>query len=181
MTISARLAICLLFGLVAGCAEVEKRVEAPPPEPPIVVEEAPPAVVEDKIQSQPLKYLVGRNLKPMPTRPLNVRSKCSHRDDIGTRTNLNLLVKNAEIKTFVANVNIPKHGACRFDLRNFRQTETLPQALLAARDGSDCTVRLWEQGDRVTVAFNNCPRSCDGEAFSYLWPIMVETKSGRCF
>lgn len=175
-----RLAACLSIGLVAGCAEVEKHVEAPPPEPQ-VVEEAPPPPVERHIQSQPLKYLVGRNLKPMPTRPLNVRSKCAHKDDVGTRTRLSLLVKNAEVKTFSANVDIPKRGSCHFNLRDFKQTETLPQALLSAKDGSDCTVRLWEQGDRVTVAFNNCPRSCDGEAFSYLWPIMVEAKSGRCF
>jgi len=180
MTIPNRLTTCLLFGLVAGCAQVEKRVEAPPPEPK-VLEEAPVVIIERKLESQPLKYLAGRNLQPMPTRPLNVRSKCSHQDDIGTRTRLSLLVKNAEVKTFMADVNMPKHGSCRFNLRDFQQTATLPQALLAAKDGSDCTVRLWEQGDRVTVAFNNCPQSCDGEAFSYLWPIMVEAKTGRCF
>lgn len=181
MRIRSRLTACLLIGLAVGCAEVEKRPEAPPPEPKVVEEAPPPPAVERKMESQPLKYLAGRNLKPMPTRPLNVRSKCSHRDDVGTRTRLSLLVKNAEVKTFTANVDIPKRGACRFNLRDFKQTATLPQALLAAKDGSECTVRLWEQGDRVTVAFNNCPQSCDGEAFSYLWPIMVETKSGRCF
>lgn len=178
-----RRAACLLIVLAAGCAEVEKRVEAPPPPEPKVVEVPPaePIVVEKKIESQPLKYLIGRDLKPMPTRPLNVRSKCSHKDAVGTRTRLSLLVKNAEVKTFLAQVSIPKRGTCRFDLRNFKQTATLPQALLAAKDGSDCTVRLWEQGDRVTVAFNSCPQSCDGEAFNYLWPIMVEAKTGRCF
>lgn len=179
MKISSRLIACLPLGLAAGCAEVDKRVEAPLPGPD-VVEEAP-AAAEQKVESQPLKHLAGRRLKPMPTRPLNVRSKCSYRDDIGTRTRLSLLVKDAEVKTFTADVNMPKHGACRFDLQHFRQTAALPQVLLAARDGSDCTVRLWEQGDRVTVAFNNCPQSCDGEAFSYLWPIMVEAKTGRCF
>ena len=30
----------------------------------------------------PLKYLAGRNLKPQPTRPLNVKSSCSHRDAV---------------------------------------------------------------------------------------------------
>lgn len=181
MKLPSRLTACLLIGLAAGCAEVERRVDTPPSEPKIAEEVPPPPVVEKKPESQLLKYLVGRNLKPMPTRPLNVRSKCSHKDDVGTRTRLNLLVKNAEVKAFAANIDIPKRGTCRFNLRNFKQTATLPQALLAAKDGSECTVRLWEQGDRVTLAFNNCPQSCDGEAFSYLWPIMVETKSGRCF
>jgi hypothetical protein len=39
---------------------------------------------------------------------------------------------------------------------------------------------MWEQGNNVTIAFNNCPKSCDGDAFSYLWPLIVEGKSGRC-
>jgi hypothetical protein len=57
----------------------------------------------------------------------------------------------------------------------------MPQALLQHRSESSCTARLWEQGARVTIAFNSCPKSCEGDAFSYLWPIMVEAKSGRCF
>jgi len=32
----------------------------------------------------------------------------------------------------------------------------------------------------VMLGFSGCPKSCDGDAFSYLWPIMVEAKSGRC-
>jgi hypothetical protein len=31
------------------------------------------------------------------------------------------------------------------------------------------------------VAFNSCPDFCDGQAFDYLWPILVETRTGRCF
>ena len=72
-------------------------------------------------------------------------------------------------------------GTCSFNLKNFTQKEKLPQALLLAKDGSDCSVRLWEQGQRVTVAFNNCAQACEKDAYSYLWPIMVEAKSGKCF
>ncbi|MGE5385329.1 MAG: hypothetical protein ACM3SV_05495 [Betaproteobacteria bacterium] len=157
--------------LLAACAEPERRVEETPPPPP----------PEQKLQSQPLKYLAGRNLKPQPTRPLNVRSRCTHRDAVGTRTRLDLLVKNAEVKTFAVEVAIPKRGTCRFNLNGFTQREKLPQVLLAAKDGSPCAVRMWEQGSRVTIAFNSCPQACEGETFDYLWPVMVEAKSGRCF
>lgn len=174
-----RLLLALAAGFLGACAEVERQPEPSPPE--AVAAPEPVAAAEQRMESQPLKYLVGRRLSPQPTRPLNVKSKCSHRDAVGTQTNLNLLVRNAEVKTFAAKVSIPKRGTCRFDLKDFNQAEKLPQALLKARDGSDCLVRLWEQGNRVTIAFNSCPRSCDGEAFSYLWPIMVEAKSGRCF
>ena len=163
--------------VLAACAEVphapEPVVEAPTPEP--------VAAEEGKIRSQPLKYLAGRKLKPQPTRPLNVKSRCSHRDAVGTTTKLDLLVKEAVVKSFTAQVSMKGYGTCSFNLKDFNQAEKLPQALLKAKDGSDCSVRMWEQGDRVTVAFNSCPKSCERDAFSYLWPIMVEAKSGRCF
>jgi hypothetical protein len=166
----------LALAVLAGCADLkEAPVVAPPVEP------APAPGAERKIESQPLKYLKGRNLQPQPTRPLNVRSRCNHRDAVGTQTRLDLLVKEAEVKAFSAEVSMKGYGTCRFNLADFEQAEKLPQALLRHRRERDCSVRMWEQGARVTVAFNSCPKSCEGDAFSYLWPIMVEAKSGRCF
>ena len=52
-------------------------------------------------------------------------------------------------------------------------------ALLLAKDGSDCSVRMWEQDKKVTVAFNGCQAQCSGEAVDYLWPIQLERRS--CF
>jgi hypothetical protein len=40
---------------------------------------------------------------------------------------------------------------------------------------------MWEQGNQTTLAFQNCPAACEGAAFDYLWPILVQTKSGRCY
>ncbi len=167
-----------LILFLAACAEVP--VKAPEP----VVEVAP--AVEDVPAEKPwpqvtLKHLAGRDLKPMPTRPLNVKSRCSHRDAIGTLTQLDLQVREAEVRRFDARVTMKGKGTCSFNLKNFTQKEKLPQALLMAKDGSDCSVRLWEQGQRVTVAFNNCAQACEKDAYSYLWPIMVEAKSGKCF
>jgi hypothetical protein len=164
----------LLFA--AACTELAKVPEKQP-------EAAAPSAssAETKIESQPLKHLKGRTLKPQPTRPLNVKSRCNHRDAVGTTTRLDLLVKEAEVKSFNAEVTMKGYGTCRFNLAEFEQAEKLPQALLRHRQQKDCLVRMWEQGERVTVAFNSCPKSCEGDAFSYLWPIMVEAKSGRCF
>ncbi len=120
-------------------------------------------------------------MKPQPTRPLNVASHCAYRDEIGTQTSLDLLVREAEVKTFTARVSMKGRGACRFMLEEFEQVEKMPQALLRHRTYPGCLVRMWEEGPKVTVAFNSCPRSCEGDAFSYLWPILVETDSGRCF
>jgi hypothetical protein len=166
----------VLVLLLTACAETPE--QPPPASEPVA---AVPKPVKPRLESQPLKHLAGRNLKPQPTRPLNIRSTCNHRDAVGMRTRLNLQVSNAEVKSFSASVDIPKRGICRFDFKNFTQQEKLPQVLLAARDGSGCTVRMWEQERRTTIAFSACAAACENNAFDYLWPIIVETRSGRCF
>ena len=163
--------VCVL--LAAACAEIDKQPESAPPG-------APTAAAEQKIESQQLKYLKNRNIKPQPTRPLNARAKCAGKDGIGNLTRLDLLVKEAEVKSFVAQVSMKNRGICGFALQDFEQTEKMPQPLLMHKRESGCSVRMWEQGTKVMVAFNACPMSCEGDAFSYLWPIMVEGKSGRC-
>jgi len=162
--------------LVAACAEVEKK-----PEPAVETPAEAPAAATPKFKNSTLKYLAGRNLKPQPTRPLNVKSRCSHKDAIGTTTRLDLLVKEAEVKNFDAQVTMKGYGTCSFKLSEFEQIEKMPQALLKNKKESGCLVRMWEQGPKVTVAFNNCAKSCEGQAFDYLWPIVVEAKSGRCY
>ena len=85
-----RLAL-LVAAVLAACAEAPKAPEKPAPEP--VAEPAPVQSETPKFKNSTLKYLAGRNLQPQPTRPLNVKSKCSHKDAIGTVTKLDLLVR----------------------------------------------------------------------------------------
>ena len=133
----------------------------------------------ERIESQPLKYLRGRNLKPMPDKELNVKTRCRFRDVAGGRGSMDLQVSKAEVKRFTAEVSIPKQGLCRFDIKNFQQTAKLPNVVLTDTQ-STCVVRMWEQEKGVTVAFNACESKCSGDAFSYLWPILVDTRNGRC-
>ena len=160
-----------LLVLLAACA-------APEPAVPPVAEESPQPTVP-RIQSQPLKHLVGRTLKPIPDKALEVRTKCSFRDVGGGRGSMDLQVSKAEVKRFVAEVNIPRRGLCRFDMKDFQQTSKLPNVVLTD-EGSGCVVRMWEQEKGITVSFNACQAKCGGDAFSYLWPILVDRRSGRC-
>ena len=34
--------------------------------------------------------------------------------------------------------------------------------------------------EKITIAFTGCQKSCEGKAFDYLWPILVESKTGQC-
>ncbi|MBU0751617.1 MAG: hypothetical protein KJ787_00095 [Gammaproteobacteria bacterium] len=125
------------------------------------------------------RYLAGRGLPVIETRPLNLRVDCKFRDETGYGGHLDLEVQDAEVQRFAATINIGRRGSCRFDLRNFRQTASLPNVTLAGAPGA-CTVRMWEQGDQVAVAFSACRAQCDGNSFDYLWPILVEKQGGRC-
>lgn len=167
----------LLSLLLAACATPELPVPVPPAaraEP-----EAPPSPPPPERRSNAvLKHLANRDLKPIPTRPLNAKASCAFRDQMGYGGRLNLDVKNAAVKRFDAQVNIPKRGTCRFQLRDFEQTQTAPVQLTSNQTG--CKVHMWEQADQVTVAFRDCRSECSGDSVDYLWPILVDNRKGRC-
>lgn len=173
-----RLGAAALIFLLAACTTPQPLPEAPTPTP---VTASKPKT--ERIESQPLKHLLNRKLKPMPDQALNIRTQCAFRDAIGTRGKMDLHVKNAEVKRFTAEVSIPKQGICRFDMKNFQQTDTLPTVTLTD-SASGCSVRMWAQElgreKTVTVAFTGCAAQCSGDSFSYLWPILVDTRNGRC-
>jgi len=127
----------------------------------------------------PLKHLADRTIKPQPTRPLNARIACSFRDDTGYRGRLHLAVKEAAVSRFEARVDVPRHGSCRFALKDFQQIDRLPNVVLAAKK-TDCKVSLWEQGEQLTVAFRDCRVECSGSSADYLWPILVNNRKGSC-
>ena len=169
-----------LILLLAACATPEPLPEPPAPVPEPVAAKRPKP---EHIESQPLKHLLNRTLKPMPDQAFNVKTKCAFRDAIGTRGKMDLQVKDAEVQRFTAEVNIPKKGICRFDMKNFQQTGNLPTVHLADA-ASGCSVRMWAQElgreKSVTIAFTGCQTQCSGDSFSYLWPILVDTRNGRC-
>ncbi|MDO9596483.1 MAG: hypothetical protein Q7J47_02060 [Azoarcus sp.] len=167
-----RLAVCRLalvklaaIVLVAACA-------SPPP-----VARPGPARVPDVDVTEHPSAARGR-LKPMPVRPLNVQADCRFKDEVGYSASARLDVSYSEVLGFAATVDVPRRGSCRFNLADFQQVRREPHVELRARDG--CVVRMWEQGDQVTVAFSQCAGRCDRGTFDYVWPILVDRPSGRC-
>lgn len=116
---------------------------------------------------------------PIPVRPLTVKADCSYRDETGGSGLLRLDVAAARVRAFEAKANFPQHGSCHFELKDFRQTREMPAIELSQPNGS-CIVRMWEQGTRVTVAFQQCEKMCSGNAHSYLWPILNDRNKGSC-
>ncbi len=179
-----RASILLAAVLVAACAEAPRAPEPvaqPPAAAPTAPERVEPAAAAsaERIVSQPLKHLRGRNLKALPETALEVKTRCNFKDVAGGRGKMDLHVTKAEVKRFVVEIDIPKQGLCQFDMKTFTQTARLPNVVLTDA-ASGCVVNMWEQGREVTVAFNACAKACTGDAFSYLWPVLVDRKSGRC-
>ncbi|MDP1653602.1 MAG: hypothetical protein Q8L56_12855 [Rhodocyclaceae bacterium] len=171
--------IALLLALLAGCATPPPpAAPAPAPAPsPVPTPQATPKTPE--LKKETLAYLAKRKLTPITGGALNARASCNFRDDTGYRGQLELAVTNAAVERLDARVDVPNRGTCQFRLADFRQTETLPIAVLTARQGN-CKVSLWEQGSQVTVAFRDCRAECSGDAVDYLWPILVDNQKGIC-
>lgn len=122
---------------------------------------------------------VPERVKPIPVRALNVRADCSYRDETGTSGTLRLDVAAAHVRAFEARVNYPQHGICHFVLKDFRQTKEMP-AIELTQTGGGCIVRMWEQGSRVTVAFQQCEKMCSGSAYDQLLPMIYDRRDGTC-
>lgn len=160
--------------LLVGCAALEKP-PAPTEPAPIVTApkpEAPKAEPEARPSAKPKRG-------PLPIRALNVRSDCSFKDETGYNGAMKLRVVSGLVQEFNAMVNHPKHGTCRFALEEFRQVKDLPIVELKG-ERTRCTVRMWEQGRQVAIAFSSCNSNCTGRAVDYLWPILADAYNGTC-
>jgi hypothetical protein len=162
--------VCLLPLLLAACATPNS---APETTAPTESKPRPAAVAKPRPAPKTIKPA------PIPTRAITVKTECAFRDETGYNGAMKLAIEQARVQAFDAWVNIPRRGTCRFDLRNFIQTRDLPTVEL--KHLSDrCVVRVWEQGERVTVAFQECQKMCSGDAWEQLWPILNDTRDGSC-
>ena len=155
--------------LAAGCAELEQdlrqihdylrklRGRDPAPPPP-----APPAAAE------------------LPVAALNLNGNCVAKEETGYAENVRVTVAGGQVRALDARIDIPNRGSCRYQLADFRQTKQTPFVELLARSNSACAVRMWQQGDRITVAPTDCEEKCTRGAFEYAWPIQFNA-AGGCF
>lgn len=165
--------------LLAGCATKEPAVETKPePAPPPAPAPAPEAA---KLPAPTETYskLAGRRIKPIIVKPITVKADCSYRDPTGYGGKLDLQVEDSHVQALQAEIRVPKRGKCTFAFKDFHQTANEPSVTLSSHRGT-CTVRVWEQEGKITVAFNKCKDRCQGDSFDYVWPILVDAKTGKC-
>ena len=118
-------------------------------------------------------------LQPIPVTPINLSTSCQINDGLKTTGTMQAELKQSKVLAFSADLAIAGKGMCQFNLSQFHQTDTLPIVKLKSNTTA-CQVFMWTQYDNVTVAFNQCQSQCTGNAFDYLWPILVDGNKGEC-
>jgi hypothetical protein len=166
----------LVVAVLAGCASKEPQPTAKPAPATPAPEVAKPAPAP-AAPTESYSKLAGRSIKPNAGKPINIKTDCTYRDPTGYGGKLKLVVTNSDVSALQAEIQT-KRGNCAWALKDFRQTAKEPS--VALNSSGACTIRLWEQEGKVTVAFNNCKDRCQADSFDYVWPIIVNIKTGKC-
>ena len=113
-----------------------------------------------------------------PAGGITFKGSCVAKDETGYAENAQISIADGKVSQLAVRIDIPKRGACRYQLAAFRQIKSSPFIELLANSNSSCAVRVWQQGDRVTLAATDCPDKCAPGAFDYAWPIEFQTTGG---
>jgi len=111
---------------------------------------------------------------------LSFAGNCVGRDEGGYAEDVRVIVAHGQVSALEGRIDIPNRGNCTYRLADFRQTKQAPFVELMARSGSACAVRMWQQGDRITLAATDCAERCTRGAFEFTWPVQFRT-SGGCY
>ena len=117
---------------------------------------------------------------PTDPRLRNAAVSCNYKDEGGVRGKVALLVDDFKVTRFSARIEMPNGGVCQFDSKQMEQ-RPFEQGIALQSKGDQCVVRMWEQKHRITIAAYSCQKQCSKGSFSYLWPILMDTRIGTCY
>jgi len=181
-----RLLAIAVTAALAGC-----NTPFPPPQPPQPEPPAPTAVEQPVLRELPPEPLAktppappapraGRPRKAMAVQPIELSMRCAARDERQHTVQADVEVSAGTVRYLRARLAQPR-GECEFALPDFVQTKAMPSIELRARNGSGCTLRMWEQGPQVVLAYADCDTYCrPGQAFSGMLPVLFDRRVGRC-
>lgn len=139
-----------------------------------------PAAPVAKTPPAPAAPPIGRPRKAMEAKALDVAFRCAARDERNYTVQADVEVRQAQVRYLRMRLVTPEGGTCEFDLPDFIQTRAMPLVELQARSGR-CTLRMWEQGPQVTVAYSDCKQYCKpGASFEEMLPTLYDRRVDRC-
>lgn len=122
----------------------------------------------------------GAGQPPIPDRSISLVGHCAQIEDDGFREQAALRVHENVVESFDWRLWVGTEGSCGFAHADFRQTKLRPHIELAARDGSGCTLMVWQDGTRITLAHAGCEARCTPGIYDRAWPVMFDPVTGRC-
>ena len=116
---------------------------------------------------------------PIADRTISVNGYCSQTEEDGFREQATLTVDNNNVSALQWQLWVGRRGSCQFDLSTFQQTKRRPSIELRERNGS-CTLMVWQDPRRVTLAHANCEAHCTPGIYEEAWPVRFDPQTGQC-
>ena len=167
MMMRARVPSGILIGVfivITGCATAPEAPRTPIPD-----------IRFGQTVGQPI---LDHAVSPEASSALSFAAHCNFEHESGYTVSLDTQVEASEVRALRFSAHVPEHGQCLFHLAGLQQTLRQPQIELTGQEG--CVVQLWDQGEKITLAFQNCAAHCTGDAQDYLWPVLIDHQTGQC-
>ncbi|MGL4766653.1 MAG: hypothetical protein ACRCV6_00990 [Formosimonas sp.] len=118
-------------------------------------------------------------MPPPPAKPstVSIEGNCEQKSVDGYRDQIKISVKDNIVNALDWTAN-PRAGACRFELKNFTQVASQPQADLQSKKDKKCHIYVWKDERHVTVAMYGCKKICAQN--DRILPVLLEPKTGAC-
>lgn len=109
--------------------------------------------------------------------PITIKGHCVQRETDGHRDKITVEMEGNKVKSFDWTAQ-PRAGSCRFQLKDFTQISTLPNADLQSKKDKKCHIYAWQDDDHITLAIYGCKKICKQN--DRILPILLDIKSGAC-
>ncbi|KJK23151.1 lipoprotein [Burkholderiaceae bacterium 16] len=142
-----------------------------PPAPPAARAPAPPAAAPAVVRERPT---------PIVPRDIDISANCQRTEEDGFREDAHMQVVSNDVRSLSWKLWVGRRGSCHFDLAEFRQVRKTPHIELRAIDDSGCTLMVWQDPRRVTLAHAHCEQHCTPGIYEQAWPVLFNPRSGTC-
>lgn len=110
-------------------------------------------------------------------KPVTINASCEQREEDGYYDKISVSVNQNMVQSLDWLSN-PRQGKCLFQLKDFTQIATQPQADLQSRKNKKCHIYIWQDTRFVTVSTSNCAKVC--AVNDYVLPILLDPQTGNC-
>jgi hypothetical protein len=117
---------------------------------------------------------------PIAAHEIDISGICRRTEEDGFREDATVRVSHNAVETLTWKLWVSRRGWCHFDLSEFKQVQQTPHIELHAIDGSGCTLMVWQDPRRITLAHARCEKHCTPGIYDQAWPVLFDPKNGGC-